>query len=188
MSVMPEDVHTSVDAELAALQAPVGADLYRELLASFPTGICVVTAFTPEGEPRGLTLIAFCGVSLEPPLVLVCVDRASHTLPAIQASGGFTVNFISATSRHVARLMATRSDDKFTGISWRRPEPPEAGPVLYKDASAHILCRTWRAVEAGDHWIFIGEVLGGEIRRDRPPLVFHRREFLDLGHIEPGQP
>ena len=85
MSLMPEDVQTSVDAELAALQTPVGADLYRELLASFPAGICVVTAFTPEGEPRGLTLIAFCGVSLEPPLVLVCVDRASHTLPAIQA-------------------------------------------------------------------------------------------------------
>jgi flavin reductase (DIM6/NTAB) family NADH-FMN oxidoreductase RutF len=176
----PDDVRTSVDAELAALQGPASSDRYRELLASFPAGICVVTAFTPEGEPRGLTLIAFCGVSLDPPLVLVCVDRTSHTLPAIQASGGFTVNIISATSRHVARLMATKAEDKFTRLSWRRPEVAEAGPVLYEDAAAHILCRTWQALEAGDHWIFMGEVVGGEAEHDRPALVFHRRGFAEL--------
>jgi flavin reductase (DIM6/NTAB) family NADH-FMN oxidoreductase RutF len=176
----PDDVRTSVDAELDALQGPATSDQYRELLASFPAGICVVTAFTPDGEPRGLTLIAFCGVSLDPPLVLVCVDRASHTLPAIQASGGFTVNIVSATSRHLARLMATKAEDKFMQINWRRPPLAEAGPVLYEDAAAYILCRTWQAVEAGDHWIFIGSVLGGEVEPGRPPLVFHRRGFAEL--------
>jgi flavin reductase (DIM6/NTAB) family NADH-FMN oxidoreductase RutF len=179
----PDDVITGVDAELAALQGPASSDQYRELLASFPSGICVVTAFSPEGEPRGLTLIAFCGVSLDPPLILVCVDRASHTLPAIQASGGFTVNIVSATSRHVARLMATKAEDKFTRISWRRPEVAGAGPVLHEDAAAHILCRTWQAIEAGDHWIFIGQVLGGEVQAGRPPLLFHRRGFAEL-HVD----
>jgi len=90
----------SVDSELGALQQGGDrAQLYRDLLSSFPAGVTVVTAFDADGNPRGLTLIAFCGVSLEPPLVLVCVDRGSNTLPAIQHSGGFTINFIGHRSR-----------------------------------------------------------------------------------------
>ena len=172
----------SVDSELIALQR-TGArgNVYRELLSTFPAGVTVVTAFDAEGKPRGLTLIAFCGVSLEPPLVLVCVDRASHTLPAIQHSGGFTVNVIGSHSPHVARLMATKAGDKFERIGWRRPELAEGGPILDGDTAAHIVCRTWRATEAGDHWIFIGEVMEGAAAANRQPLVFHRRGFVDLG-------
>ena len=90
---MPDEpgLEMSVDSELASLQqdgrGDSRAELYRDLLSSFPAGVTVVTAFDAEGIPRGLTLIAFCGVSLDPPLVLVCVDRASNTLPAIQHSG-----------------------------------------------------------------------------------------------------
>jgi flavin reductase (DIM6/NTAB) family NADH-FMN oxidoreductase RutF len=171
----------SVDSELAALeQGGDRAKLYRELLSSFPAGVTVVTAFDADGTPRGLTLIAFCGVSLEPPLVLVCVDRASNTLSAIQHSGGFTINFIGHHSDQVARLMATKSGDKFARIAWRRPQLPEGGPVLHEDSAAHIVCRTWKAVEAGDHWIFIGEVMEGATAQGQLPLVFHRRAFVEL--------
>ena len=180
-----EDEHSglelSLDSELAALER--GGDrseLYRELLSSFPAGVTVVTAFDAGGNPRGLTLIAFCGVSLEPPLVLVCVDRASNTLPAIRHSGGFTVNFIGHHSDQVARLMATKSGDKFTRIAWRRPRLPEGGPILHEDSAAHIVCRTWKALEAGDHWVFIGEVMEGATADRQLPLVFHRRAFVDL--------
>jgi flavin reductase (DIM6/NTAB) family NADH-FMN oxidoreductase RutF len=171
----------SIDSGLAALQQGGDrAELYRELLSSFPAGVTVVTAFDADGSPRGLTLIAFCGVSLEPPLVLVCVDRASNTLPAIQNSRGFTINFIGHRSDHVARLMATKSGDKFTRIAWSRPHLPEGGPVLHEDSAAHIVCRTWKALEAGDHWIFIGEVMEGATAEGQLPLVFHRRAFIDL--------
>jgi flavin reductase (DIM6/NTAB) family NADH-FMN oxidoreductase RutF len=176
-----DQLELSVDSELAALrQGGERADLYRDLLSSFPTGVTVVTAFDAEGSPRGLTLIAFCGVSLEPPLVLVCVDRTSNTLPAIQHSGGFTINFVGHHSDQVARLMATKAGDKFTRIAWRRPGLPEGGPILHEDSAAHIVCRTWKAFEAGDHWIFIGEVMEGATSEGQLPLVFHRRAFVGL--------
>jgi flavin reductase (DIM6/NTAB) family NADH-FMN oxidoreductase RutF len=180
-----DELQTSLDAQLAALQPDAApragrVELYRELLSHFPAGVTVVTAFDGKGEPRGLTLIAFCGVSLEPPLVLVCVDRNSNTLPAIRHSGGFTVNFISSQSDHVARLMATKSADKFERIPWAAPDLAEGGPILHEDAAAHLVCRTRREVEAGDHWIFIGEVMDGGSAEGRQPLVFHRRDFRDL--------
>jgi flavin reductase (DIM6/NTAB) family NADH-FMN oxidoreductase RutF len=182
VAVAEDELEMSVDSELAALQRPeTRTNLYRELLSSFPAGVTVVTAFDAEGRPRGLTLIAFCGVSLEPPLVLVCIDRSSNTLPAIQHSGGFTVNVIGSHSPHVARLMATKAGDKFEKIAWRRPEIPEGGPVLYEDSAAHLVCKTWQATEGGDHWIFIGEVMDGAAAESQEPLVFHRRAFVDLG-------
>ncbi|MDQ6918879.1 MAG: flavin reductase family protein [Candidatus Dormibacteraeota bacterium] len=177
----------SVDSELSALQrGGERAQLYRDLLSSFPAGVTVVTAFAADGTPRGLTLIAFCGVSLEPPLVLVCVDRASNTLPAIQHSGGFTINFIGHHSDQVARLMATKTGDKFARIDWRRPKLAEGGPVLTEDSVAYIECRTWKALEAGDHWIFIGEVMDGASAEGQLPLIFHRRTFVDLSQAGHG--
>lgn len=170
---------SDLDPELAALRS--GAGLYRELLSRYPAGVCVVTAFAANREPRGLTLIAFCGVSLEPPLVLVCVDHSSNTLPAIRHSGGYTVNLLAAESPPTALQMATKSELKFEGVPWSEPEVPEAGPVLLRDSVLHVLCRTEREVEAGDHVIFIGRVVGGAVTRDQPPLLYHRRTFFELG-------
>lgn len=158
----------------------VDAELYRELLANFPAGVTVVTAFDAAGTPRGLTLVAFCGVSLVPPLVLVCVDLESNTLPAIRASGGYTVNFIGSGSHHIARLMATKSETKFEGIEWSRSPVPEAGPVLHADTAAHILCRSVQEIGAGDHVICLGEVVGGAVNPDQLPLAYHRREFVKI--------
>ncbi|HVD01633.1 MAG TPA: flavin reductase family protein [Candidatus Dormibacteraeota bacterium] len=183
---MTEDaLQPTLDPQLAALQpgaAPRAgrSELYRDLLSRFPAGVTVVTAFDERGEPRGLTLIAFCGVSLEPPLVLVCVDRNSNTLPAIRHSGGFTVNFISSRSDHVARLMATKSADKFERIPWKAPGTAPGGPILDQDSTAHLVCKTVNEVLAGDHWVFLGEVLDGGAVEGAEPLVFHRREFRDL--------
>lgn len=155
---------------------------YRELLASFPAGVTVVTAFDADDRPRGLTLVAFCGVSLDPPLVLVCVDRDSNTLPAIRSAGGFTVNLVRQDSHALARRMATKAEDKFAGVRWSRPPAP-AGPVLEEDTAAHLLCRMVSAVEAGDHFVFIAEVLDGRVHLERKPLLFHRREFRELSGL-----
>ena len=156
------------------------SDLYRELLSRFPAGVTVVTAFDAGRNPRGLTLVAFCGVSLEPPLVLVCVDRDSNTLPAIRESGGFTVNIVSSGSRDLARRMATKAPDKFDGIRWTAPAAAEGGPILEEHAAAYLVCRTRSQVEAGDHFLFIGEVVEGAAEDQREPLVFHRRDFRGL--------
>jgi flavin reductase (DIM6/NTAB) family NADH-FMN oxidoreductase RutF len=158
----------------------VSPQLYREIMACFPTGVAVVTAQEAGGQPRGLTLSAFCAVSLDPPLVLVCVDKGSNTLPALQASGGFTVNFLAGGREHQAVHYASKADEKFQGIAWRPPELAEGGPILHLDCAAYAVCLTRQAVEAGDHWVFIGEVRQGAVVEGRLPLVYHRRSFIDL--------
>ncbi|HEY4025556.1 MAG TPA: flavin reductase family protein [Candidatus Dormibacteraeota bacterium] len=163
---------------------PVTNQLYREIMACFPTGVAIVTAHEAGDTPRGLTLSAFCAVSLDPPLVLVCVDKGSNTLPALQASGGFTVNFLAGGREHLAVLYASKSEEKFRDIAWRRAELPEGGPVLHDDSAAYAVCVTRQTIEAGDHWVFIGEVREGAVIEGRLPLVYHRRAFIDL--VEPG--
>lgn len=162
----------------------VPPQLYREIMACFPTGVAVVTAHEAGDRPRGLTLSAFCPVSLDPPLVLVCIDRGSNTLPALQASGGFTVNFLAGGREHLAVLYASKAEEKFTGIAWSRPELPEGGPILHEDAAAYAVCVTRQCFEAGDHWVFIGEVRHGAVIEGRLPLLYHRRAFIDL--VETG--
>ena len=137
----------------------VDRQLFRDIMACFPTGVAIVTAHEAGEKPRGLTLSAFCPVSLEPPLVLVCVDRSSNTLPALLESGGFTVNFLAGGRDHLAVLYASKTEEKFDGITWRRPALPEGGPVLHEDSAAFAVCATRQAIEAGDHWVFIGEVV-----------------------------
>ncbi|MDQ6771615.1 MAG: flavin reductase family protein [Candidatus Dormibacteraeota bacterium] len=159
---------------------PVSASLYREIMARFPSGVAIVTAHEAGGSPRGLTLSAFCAVSLEPPLVLACVDRTSNTLPALQAAGGFTVNFLAAGKEHLAVLYASKQEEKFAGIAWSRPSIPEGGPILHEDCAAYAVCVTRQALEAGDHWIFVGEVREGRVIPGRRPLVYHKRSFVDL--------
>ena len=155
--------------------------LFRDIMASFPSGVVVLTALGEDGRPHGLTVSAFSPVSLEPPLVLACVDRASNTLPAIRASGFFTINILQAGRHELARLMATKAPDKFESLEWSRAPVAGAGPVLAEEAAAYACCEIERELEAGDHVIFVGRVLAGGVFEGRTPLVYHRRAFLQLG-------
>jgi flavin reductase (DIM6/NTAB) family NADH-FMN oxidoreductase RutF len=159
----------------------VESGLFREIMASFPSGVVVLTALGEDGRPYGLTVSAFCPVSLEPPLVLACVERTSHTLPAIRESGFYTINILQAGRQELARLMATKAEDKFESLKWE-PAPVEgAGPVLDEEAAAYACCEVTEELEAGDHLIFLGRVLAGGVFAGRTPLVYHRRAFLELG-------
>jgi flavin reductase (DIM6/NTAB) family NADH-FMN oxidoreductase RutF len=159
---------------------PIAPDLFREVMACFPTGVAVVTARDAGERPRGLTISAFCPVSLDPPLVLVCIDKTSNTLPALQAAGGFTVNFLAGGREHLAVLYASKREEKFDGIGWRLPATPQGGPILHQDSAAYAVCITRQSIEAGDHWIFVGEVREGEVVPERLPLLYHRRAYVDL--------
>ena len=159
---------------------PISPKLFREVMASFPAGVAVVTAREAGRQPRGLTLSAFCPVSLDPPLVLVCVAKTSNTLAALKAAGGFTVNFLAGGREHLAVLYASKAEEKFEGIEWVPPQTPEGGPILHEDSAAYAVCVTRQAVEAGDHWVFIGEVQEAANIPDRLPLLYHRRAYRDL--------
>lgn len=153
---------------------------FREVMGSFPSGVVVLTAFGEDGLPRGLTVSAFCAVSLEPPLALACVDKTSNTLPAVQHAGGFTANILAAGREQLARRMASKLSDKFDAIKWRRPEALGGGPILEEDAAAYAVCTLKETIGAGDHWILIGDVVDGAHLEGIAPLIFSRRGYFDL--------
>src|SRR5437660_12223129 len=105
-------------------------------MASFPSGVVILTAFGDDHQPRGLTVSAFCAVALDPPLALVCVDKTSNTLPAVQHTGGFTANILAAGREALARRMATKVSDKFDGLEWRSSDSEAGGPIRGADTAA----------------------------------------------------
>ena len=153
---------------------------YREVMATFPSGVVVLTAFGTDSLPRGLTVSAFCGVSLNPPLALACVDKSSNTLPAVQHAGGFTANILAAGREQLARRMASKLTDKFDGIKWRRPESDRGGPILEADSAAYAVCTLKETIEAGDHWILIGTVVEGAHDTNVATMIFSRRGYFGL--------
>ncbi|TMC70196.1 MAG: flavin reductase family protein [Chloroflexi bacterium] len=152
---------------------------FREVMSSFPSGVVVLTAFGQDGLPRGLTVSAFCAVSLEPPLALACIDKTSNTLPAVQHTGGFTANILAVGREQLARRMATKVSDKFDTITWRRPVGG-GGPVLEADAAAYAVCTLKETIEAGDHWILIGLVVDGGHHDGFAPMVYSRHVYDPL--------
>jgi flavin reductase (DIM6/NTAB) family NADH-FMN oxidoreductase RutF len=155
----------------------IDAQRFREVMSSFPSGVVVLTAFGEDGRPRGLTVSAFCAVSLEPPLALVCIDKTSNTLPAVQHTGGFTANILAVGREQLARRMATKLSDKFDGLGWDRPESKVGGPILSGDTAAYAVCALRDTIEAGDHWVLIGLVTAGEQREGVAPMVFARSAY-----------
>jgi flavin reductase (DIM6/NTAB) family NADH-FMN oxidoreductase RutF len=158
----------------------IDSQRFRDVMANFPSGVVVLTAFGEDGLPRGLTVSAFCAVSLDPPLALACIDKTSNTLPAVQHTGGFTANILAAGREALARQMATKVTSKFDAIKWRRAESPIGGPILDDDAAAYAVCTLRDTIEAGDHWILIGLVTEGAAREGVVPMVFSRRGYHQL--------
>jgi flavin reductase (DIM6/NTAB) family NADH-FMN oxidoreductase RutF len=154
---------------------------FREVMSAFPTGVVVLTAFGEDGLPRGLTVNAFCAVSLNPPLALACIDKTSNTLPAVQHTGGFTANILAAGREPLARRMATKLSDKFDSITWRRPPTEGGGPILEADAAAYAVCTLTQTIEAGDHWVLIGLVTDGAQNEGATPMIYSRRLYDTLG-------
>ncbi len=153
---------------------------FRDVMASFPSGVVVLTAFGPDSLPRGLTVSAFCPVSLQPPLALACIDKTSNTLPAVQHTAGFTANILAAGREQLARRFATKASDKFEGIRWRLPESAHGGPILEEDATAYAVCSLTETLEGGDHWILVGAVTEGAHLEGVAPMIYSRRAYLGL--------
>jgi flavin reductase (DIM6/NTAB) family NADH-FMN oxidoreductase RutF len=155
---------------------PVAKEEFFAIMSAFPTGVAVVTTLDSDGEPRGLTTNALCSVSAEPPLLLVCVDKESRTLPALLHSRRFVVNFLAERRDELARRFASKTDDKFAAVNW---EPGLGGmPCLREDSLAYAECETERELEAGDHVVVTGLVVGGMAPDPvSVPILYFRREY-----------
>jgi flavin reductase (DIM6/NTAB) family NADH-FMN oxidoreductase RutF len=147
----------------------VGPERFRSVMGHFATGVTVVTAGTSDG-PVGMTANAVCSLSLEPLLLLVAFDNEARTLPAVQATGRFGVNILAAGQQDLARLFASKTDEreKFAGV----PHAMHDGIPVLDGALAWIGCRLERLIPAGDHTIGIGAVEAAEAGRGDPLLWF----------------
>jgi flavin reductase (DIM6/NTAB) family NADH-FMN oxidoreductase RutF len=136
----------------------------------------VVTTRDGEGQPLGLTVSAFCSVSLEPPLVLVSVDARSETHAGFKASGLFAVSVLAEGQDEVSRLFARGGRKKFAAV---KMETGSHGLLLVPGALAHLECAVRAAHSAGDHTLYVGEILSLAVRPGRP-LVYHRGGYRQL--------
>jgi len=155
---------------------PFDRDLFRAISSSFPTGVIIVATRDASGDPRGLTSQAYVGLSTDPPLMLVAIDKTSRTLPALRRTGAFVINFLREGSEDLATLFASKSDEKFQAVRWT-PCPEARGSPIIADASvAYAGCLLTEAIDGGDHWILIGSVEAGEVLGGTP-LIYYRRTY-----------
>jgi flavin reductase (DIM6/NTAB) family NADH-FMN oxidoreductase RutF len=157
---------------------PVDTDRFKRALGSWTSGVTIVTS-AHDGERLGMTVSAFSSVSLAPPLVLVCADKASNTNTLIQKSGAFTVNILAAGQSALSNLFADKKREaiRFDGLEC---ETGATGCPRLPGVLAVLDCRVHEAVDAGDHWVYIGVVEDAAIESDKQPLVYHRGAYKGL--------
>jgi flavin reductase (DIM6/NTAB) family NADH-FMN oxidoreductase RutF len=154
----------------------IGRQEFFEIMASFPSGVAVVTTTGADGQPRGLTTTAVSSVSADPPTILVCVDLNSRTLAALRARRTFVVNFVRQGCSQLCMLFASKAEDKFAHVSWR--PTPSGLPLLDEDAIAWAECSTVHDLEVGDHVILVARVDDGGITEEADsPLMYYRRSW-----------
>jgi len=160
---------------VTATQAGLDGRQLRELMGHFPTGVAIVTV-AHDGSWYGMTVNSLTSVSLEPPLILVCLLRGTRTACAVRARGAFAVNILASSQDALARRFARPgSEDRYAGLQTR--VGPGGLPLL--PALAHLCCEVREVRDGGDHEIFIAEVHSGDAC-ERSPLVFHRGCFHGL--------
>lgn len=127
----------------------------RDAFGAFMTGVTVVTALDAQGRPIGFTANSFASVSLEPPLLLVCLARRSRNFAAFTGGHGFAVNVLAEDQKELSNRFATHTQDRFAGVAWR--PGPHGAPVI-EAVAAWFDCTLERVIDAGDHAILLGRV------------------------------
>jgi flavin reductase (DIM6/NTAB) family NADH-FMN oxidoreductase RutF len=156
----------------------IDKDVFKDIMAAAPGPTAVVTSTGGDGRHQGLTMTAVCSASLEPPLLLVCLDHGSNTLRAVRESNSFTVNYIARGHEDVAMKFAKKADDKFDGLAVSVADNGIGGPVLVEKAAAHAVCEVEQFVEAGDHTVVVGAVVGGGVTDEAHVLAYAQRKFF----------
>lgn len=166
---MTETMARSANGAQASGHGPL-----RDALGRYATGVAVVSTITDDGRPLGLTINSFSALSLEPPLILWCLQRSASRAAAFAACGFFGINVLAAGQARVAQHFATRSSGDFAGIPWY--ENSWGVPLLHGTVS-HFSCRMASQADGGDHVIVIGQIEDFHTVADAHPLVFYRRGY-----------
>ena len=149
---------------------------FRRACSRFTTGVAIATVRSDEGTPHGLTVNSFASVSMEPPLILICIDLRCNFLQYFRRSSHFAVNVLSEAQRHLSDAFAVKPKDRFDGVEWYEGE---TGSPLLHGAIAALECEVQRFISAGDHEILLGEVVSARVE-DGQPLLYFRSDYREI--------
>lgn len=161
----------------------VGREQFVRLMSTFASGVTVVTT-RADDHPHGLTVSAFCSVSLDPPLVLICIGNDTRSRAALDTSEAFTVNVLSSEQQHLSERFARSQlsmEKRLEDVTYRTT--PNGG-LRFEGSLAWLECEHADRHESGDHTIYVGEVVGGEVTDGADPLIYHEGEY---GWFQPGE-
>lgn len=156
---------------------PTLPDLFLDAMARFPSGVTIVTTSDLDGRWWGFTATAFCAVSLEPPLVLVCLANSAECHPAFTHAQNWVVNVIHSDHADLARRFATRGADKFTEAGFKADEN---GQPMLGDACATLRCSLFARYQGGDHTILVGKVEEVRLGSGQIPAIYFSRGIRPL--------
>jgi flavin reductase ActVB len=146
---------------------------FRNAMARFASGVTVWTTLDADGRPAGFTASAFSSLSLDPPLVLVCLDKGANSYAAFSACEQLAVSILAEGQDDLAMRFAKRDVDKFEGVVVVKGEA--TGLPLIEGAMVHLECRAHSRLEGGDHTIIVAEVLRASSNEKQPLLHFNRQ-------------
>lgn len=150
---------------------------FRHLLGHFATGVTVATTCGSDGSPQGMTATAVASVSLDPPLVLVCVNHDDPFHHAMNGASGFAINVLANDQQELSRQFAGAAAARFDDVAYRTTA---RGIPLLLGVVAHVVCQKWESVNAGDHTVFLGRVVDGAAF-ERHPLLHFRGGYTGIG-------
>lgn len=156
----------------------VDSRTFRKALGCFATGINVVTTKAGDGAPLGVTISAFSSVSLEPPIVLFCLDKRNANVESFQSAGHFAVNILRDTQKEVSIRFASRSEDKWQGVEY---DTWDSGVPILRGCLAVLECSALTQHDGGDHLIFLGRVDRLNVAEAGQPLLYFRGAYAELG-------
>lgn len=162
-----------------AMEFKAGSDprTLRDAMGCFATGITIVTALDGKGMPVGLTANSFTSVSLDPPLLLVCIANTAGTAPALRGAAHFGVNVLQIGQQPTSNRFATKGEDRFANQPWA---PGQTGVPLLGGSLVSFECQRESLHEAGDHFILVGRVVRAQFEPHRDPLLYFRGKYRRL--------
>ncbi|MGA2185162.1 MAG: flavin reductase family protein [Bryobacteraceae bacterium] len=153
--------------------SPVNAGLFRRACSQFATGLAIATVRAADGAPHGLTVNSFTSVSLEPPLALICIDKQSQALDHFRDGLFFALNVLASGQETLSEALARRIDNRFEDQAWFAGE---TGAPLIPGVLTTMECRLVNAIELGDHWVLVGEMVAASVA-EGSPLVYFRSAY-----------
>jgi 3-hydroxy-9,10-secoandrosta-1,3,5(10)-triene-9,17-dione monooxygenase reductase component len=149
---------------------------FRQLLGRFATGVTIVTADDSAGNPTGMTANTLTSVSLNPPLISICIDHSADMHHTLQHTTRFTVNILSANQEAISRRFAEQGTSRFDGIGFSRSD---RGGIILDGVLAHIECERISEFPTGDHSLFVARVVGGSTSEGEP-LLYYRGGYAGM--------